>query len=138
MNPTRAPIETTGEHRPNGHNGKHNFLRLRQEIIIVGGSLFALAGFCALIFEMWRGMTVPNVGFRPTWILTAIGLFVGGLAIVQTINPMKLWEEFKLFVASRMVGGRRATDPPPETAPPPCPPEKRPVVDPNWRRRRDD
>lgn len=131
MTPTRGRPVTDG-------NG---YLKTRQKFIIFSGMVITIFGLATLGFELWRSVRVTRQAPAWRWLLVEVGIIGLGLSLLQTMNPIKVFELAYMLMSKRMPGGRRSTDPPLESAPPHVPREKWPPASADWRipkRTRDD
>lgn len=125
MNPTRLP-----EVKP-----LNGVLRASQKLILTAGAVLTIFGIVALFAEMWRTFTGLN-DIRPKYLGVAFLITSFGLALMQTLNPIKVIQLGIQMRRSQLPGGQRFYDPPPETAPPQMPREQWPKPPPRTSRQK--
>jgi hypothetical protein len=104
--------------------------RSTKRVILVGGVILLFFGLVFLGMELWRTFTGLQ-GIRWKYLAIAMGQTFLGFLIVQTLNPIKVFEMAKdayYYRKGAIIGARRWNDPPLETAPPPKPPEEWPPI----------
>lgn len=96
---------------------ENGLLRASKKFLLTAGVILTFFGLIFLGMELWRTFTGLQE-IRWKYIGIACGVIGAGLILVQTLNPLKVFEMAVQLWESRYPGGRRWTDPPPETAPP--------------------